>query len=66
MKEELMIWVRSGDNKRELVPIIVWHNECPPDYKRGRNKKMKRRRYKQDKMRKIVEDERDRFGGDAA
>lgn len=50
-----MAWVRSGDNKRELVPITVWRNECPPDYKRGKHRKMKSRRYKQAKMRKIVE-----------
>lgn len=61
-----MIRLRSEDGKRgEMVPITVWHNECPPDYKRGRNKKMKSRRYKQDKMRKI-EDAKDRLGEDAA
>lgn len=50
-----MAWVSSGDNKRERVPITVWRNECPPEYKRGRNPQMKSRRYKQAKMRKLVE-----------
>ncbi len=56
VKEEIMIWVRSGEAKRELVQATVWHGECPPDYKRGRNRKMKSRRYKQARMRKLVED----------
>lgn len=53
LKREITIRVRKGDDW-ESVPAFLYSNgEIPPSLNRGRNRHMKNRRYKQEKMERI-------------
>ncbi len=41
--------IRRGDDKIVTEEALLWVGEIPLEYQRGRNRKMKRRRYKQQK-----------------
>ena len=47
--------VRRGE-KLEYEDAVVWIDELPPEYHRGRNRKMKSRQYKQ-RIKPCPEDE---------
>lgn len=54
MRATIWIWVREGKESIR-VPAILWINETPPECRRGKNSKMKNRRYKQAVQARLVE-----------
>lgn len=54
MKIPIQIWMRRGD-KRTLEDCVLWVGEIPPQYQRGRNRKMKSRKYKRDLQAQLLE-----------
>lgn len=51
-----MIRVSRDEGKPETVSAIIWHDEVPLEARKGKHRKMKNRRYKQERMRRLVED----------
>lgn len=49
MRQAIKLNVRRGD-KLVSVDCIVWIDEPCPEYQRGRNRKMKSRRYKAERL----------------
>lgn len=50
------IHVRMGEgDKRRMVEAILWIDEMPPNLRRGRNRKMKNRRWKRQRQEAIQE-----------
>lgn len=54
MRMPIRIWVREGD-KSVRADAVLWINETPPECRRGRNQKMKNRKYKQAAQARLVE-----------
>ena len=55
MRVPFRVAVRRGE-KIEYEDAIVWSDELPPEYRRGRNRKMKSRQYKQLRQRRPEEE----------
>ncbi len=46
---------REGEEKPRLEDVVIWIDELPPEYQRGKFKNRKNRRYKLEKNRQIVD-----------
>lgn len=49
MRIPIKVKIRRGDDKVVTEDATLWIGEVPLEYQRGRNRKMKSRRYKQGK-----------------
>ena len=47
--------LRMGESEPHLEDVVIWIDELPPEYQRGKMTERKNRRYKLNKNRKIVE-----------
>lgn len=56
MRVPIRVAVRRGE-KVEYEDAVVWIDELPLEYQRGRNRKMKSRRYKQLRQRPPTEEQ---------
>lgn len=54
MKRVINVRVGEGE-KQKTVDAILWIDEVPLEYQRGRNRKMKNRRYKRQRQEAIQE-----------
>ncbi len=52
MRQDIHVWMGEKE-KRERVPATIWINETPPNCRRGKNRKMKSRHYKRQKMEQL-------------
>ena len=56
MRVPCRVAIRRGD-KIEYVEAVVWIDELPPDYRRGRKQKMNTRKYKRARQVRSIEEE---------
>lgn len=55
MRIPIQVKIRRGDDKVVTEDATLWVGEVPLEYRRGTNRKMKSRRYKQARMARIQE-----------
>lgn len=57
MKIPIKVKVRRGDEKPTTEDAILWIDEIPPEYQQGRNRKMKSRRYKRERVERRLDEQ---------
>jgi len=55
MRQSIKITVRDGE-KTHIEDAILWIDEIPPSCRRGRNRYMKNRKFKRDKIAQKLEE----------
>ena len=50
-----MMYRRQGESEPKLEDVVIWVDELPPEYQRGKMTERKNRRFKQENNRRIVE-----------
>jgi hypothetical protein len=56
VKIPIKVKVRRGDDKLVTEDAVLWIDELPLEYRRGRNRRMKSRRHKRERSERWLEE----------